>query len=199
MHAAVAVSLRRRDGDEGAAGVRSRADSRLPTDASARRAAAELMIPKWFDKKPAQSQRDNIDDLRAALRARARGVHVGARCAHRVRPFRGALPRRLLRTAAHARAATPLVSPYRRRADRRAARRAVPGAASRSLEAVRSNLIALAASLAPDLADASTSTPFLRAPERPRRSPRGTRSGLPIRSTGRRRRRAGRRPAGLAR
>ena len=32
-------------------------------------AAAELMIPKWFDKSPQRSNADNIADLRAALAA----------------------------------------------------------------------------------------------------------------------------------
>jgi hypothetical protein len=33
--------------------------------------AAELMIPKWFDKDPAKSNARNVDDLRASLRAAA--------------------------------------------------------------------------------------------------------------------------------
>jgi hypothetical protein len=41
-------------------------------------AAAELMIPKWFDKAPGRSNDDNIDDLRDAL-ADARDAYVSER------------------------------------------------------------------------------------------------------------------------
>ncbi len=39
-------------------------------------AAAELMVPKWFDKDPAKSNEQNFDQLRGALRA-ARAAYVG--------------------------------------------------------------------------------------------------------------------------
>jgi len=45
---------------------------------SASGAAAELMVPKWFDKSPAKSNPENIADLRAALRAAA-DAYVGER------------------------------------------------------------------------------------------------------------------------
>lgn len=39
-------------------------------------AAAELMVPKWFDKDPALSNEDNVEQLRGSLRA-ARGDYLG--------------------------------------------------------------------------------------------------------------------------
>ena len=44
-----------------------RAGIRLDDGREARGAAAELMIPKWFDKSPQKSNADNIDDLRRSL------------------------------------------------------------------------------------------------------------------------------------
>jgi hypothetical protein len=41
-------------------------------------AAAELMIPKWFDKSPQRSNADNIADLRASLVAAA-GAYTSQR------------------------------------------------------------------------------------------------------------------------
>src|SRR5664279_1279939 len=43
--------------------VRIRSDDGL----EATGAAAELMIPKWFDKAPGKSNAENIDDLRSAV------------------------------------------------------------------------------------------------------------------------------------
>jgi L-alanine-DL-glutamate epimerase-like enolase superfamily enzyme len=46
--------------------------------ASARGAAAEMMVPKWFDKTPDRSPARNVDDLRASLAAAAQAyVEVG--------------------------------------------------------------------------------------------------------------------------
>jgi len=41
-------------------------------------AAAELMIPKWFDKSPEKSNAENISDLRKAL-ANAAGAYASER------------------------------------------------------------------------------------------------------------------------
>ena len=48
---------------------------RLADGREAEGAAAEMMIPKWFDKSPAKSAEDNVDDLRDALRD-ARDAYV---------------------------------------------------------------------------------------------------------------------------
>lgn len=45
--------------------IRIATEGRSPGEASG--AAAELMIPKWFDKSPGRSNADNIEDLRRAL------------------------------------------------------------------------------------------------------------------------------------
>ena len=52
-----------------------RARITLPDGRTGRGAAAELLAPKWFDKNPALSDRDNEDQLRAAL-AEARALYV---------------------------------------------------------------------------------------------------------------------------
>src|SRR5437899_12607087 len=44
-----------------------RARVRLDDGGEAEGAAAELMVPKWFDKDPALSNEDNVDQLRRAL------------------------------------------------------------------------------------------------------------------------------------
>ena len=44
-----------------------RAGIELDHGREARGAAAELMIPKWFDKSPQKSNADNIEDLRRSL------------------------------------------------------------------------------------------------------------------------------------
>jgi len=44
-----------------------RAGIQLDDGRETRGAAAELMIPKWFDKSPQNSNADNIEDLRRSL------------------------------------------------------------------------------------------------------------------------------------
>ena len=55
--------------------------------------AAELMIPKWFDKSPHRSNADNIDDLSAALTLAAAAYRVELGAIDRVRPCAVPLPR----------------------------------------------------------------------------------------------------------
>ena len=90
--AAPAVPLRRRDGDRRAAGVRARAHPHVATAARATGAAAELMMPKWFDKDPARIERRQ---RRRPARARSRWQRDAyarrSRAAHRVRPLCRAL------------------------------------------------------------------------------------------------------------
>jgi L-alanine-DL-glutamate epimerase-like enolase superfamily enzyme len=49
---------------------------RLENGAEAEGAAAEMLVPKWFDKNPALSNEDNLDQLRASL-ALAKGAYLG--------------------------------------------------------------------------------------------------------------------------
>ena len=48
-----------------------RATIRATDGRTAQGMAAEMMIPKWFDKDPCRSNAANVDDLRRSLRARA--------------------------------------------------------------------------------------------------------------------------------
>lgn len=59
-----------------------RARIRLENGQESEGAAAELLVPKWFDKNPALSNEDNIDQLRACLReARAAYLAPGMKTA----------------------------------------------------------------------------------------------------------------------
>src|SRR4051794_28160505 len=55
----------------------ARARIRCDDGREANGAAAELMIPKWFDKSPQKSDDDNIADLRDALAAAAQAYTAG--------------------------------------------------------------------------------------------------------------------------
>ena len=62
---------------------------RLENGAEAEGAAAEMLVPKWFDKNPALSNEDNLEQLRSSL-ALAKGIYgSGANTAEgpRARPF----------------------------------------------------------------------------------------------------------------
>src|SRR5574339_507586 len=48
---------------------------RLENGGEAEGAAAEMLVPKWFDKNPALSNEDNFDQLRSSLTV-ARGVYA---------------------------------------------------------------------------------------------------------------------------
>ena len=126
---------------------------------------AEMMIPKWFDKRPGQTHARNIDDLRAAL-GLARDAYTSERAA-RTAFGHASYHYEPVRAAGAARELNPLVMSY----GAALADRAVLDALCRSrgasfLEAVRSNLFALDASLAPDLADVDLG-PFLASREMP--------------------------------
>src|SRR5258708_3998064 len=54
-----------------------RARIRLENGKEAEGAAAELLVPKWFDKNPALSNEENLSQLRASL-ALARDSYLGA-------------------------------------------------------------------------------------------------------------------------
>src|SRR5262245_44635208 len=60
-----------------------RARIRLENGTQAEGAAAELLVPKWFDKNPALSNEDNFEQLRASLRT-ARDAYLanGSRTAY---------------------------------------------------------------------------------------------------------------------
>ena len=64
----------------------------VPGHCSGRGFAAEMMVPKWFDKRADRSADDNIADLRAGDPRRRRGVHE-RRARDLVRPVRAPLRR----------------------------------------------------------------------------------------------------------
>ncbi|MEO5764243.1 MAG: mandelate racemase [Casimicrobiaceae bacterium] len=113
---------------------------------------AEMMIPKWFDKRPARTDDENVDDLRTAL-GLARDAYTSDRAlrpafghaAHRYRP---------LLSAGAAGGLNALVMSYGAALADRAIIDAVCRQSRVSFSnAVRANLFALDAALAPDLAD----------------------------------------------
>jgi len=68
-----------------------RARIRLPDGRSASGWAAEMMMPKWFDKSPQRSNAQNLDDLRRSLAVAAQ-AYASERRANGVRSCRFALP-----------------------------------------------------------------------------------------------------------
>jgi hypothetical protein len=126
---------------------------------------AEMMIPKWFDKRPERSHDENIDDLRAAL-ILARDAYTSegtmrtafGQAAHHYRP---------LMSVGTARDLNPLVMSYGTALTDRAILDALCRLRGASFHAaVRTNLFALDASLAPDLETVDLG-PFLASREMP--------------------------------
>jgi hypothetical protein len=113
-------------------------------------AAAELMVPKWFDKSPRRSNADNIDDLRDALRRAAAAYAADATPRTAFGHF--AAYYQALMSAAAAQGGNPLVANY----GPALLDRAVLDALCRSCcvsfaAAVRANIPGIDTTLTPDL------------------------------------------------
>jgi hypothetical protein len=114
-------------------------------------AAAELMIPKWFDKSPAKSNDENISDLRRSLRnaAEAYVTGTGSRTAfgHTARHYHDLL------SAREAQGITALTAGYGPSLVDRALLDALCRGVGVSFSAaIRANIPGIDASLTPDLA-----------------------------------------------
>ena len=131
-------------------------------DAAGRESAgwtAEMMIPKWFDKRPDRTHEQNIDDLRAALDL-ARDAYTSERTA-RTAFGHASYHYESLRAAGAGRDLNALVMSYGAALADRAILDALCRFCGTSFRAaLRSNLFALDASLAPDLEDVDLG-PFL--------------------------------------
>ena len=124
-------------------------------DAAGRETAgwtAEMMIPKWFDKRPGRTSAENLDDLRRALSLARAAYTAGA--APRTAYGHAATHYRALVGEGAREALNPLVVAYGAALADRAILDALCRARQASFgAAVRANLVGLDASLAPDLAD----------------------------------------------
>ena len=128
-----------------------RAGIRLGDGREARGAAAELMIPKWFDKSPQKSNTDNVDDLRRSLSFAATAYAVETRALTAFGHF-AAHYAPLIGRGADA-GLNPLTSNYGPALIDRALLDALCRALGVSFSAaIRGNLPGIIASLTPDLA-----------------------------------------------
>ena len=128
-----------------------RADILLGDGREARGAAAEMMIPKWFDKSPQKSSAENIDDLRRSLCFAAAAYSTETRALTAFDHF-AAHYAALIRRGAGA-GLNPLTSNYGPALIDRAILDALFRARGVSFAAaIRGNLPGINASLTPDLA-----------------------------------------------
>lgn len=129
-----------------------RACIRLDDGREAAGAAAELMVPKWFDKSPRRSNDDNVDDLRKSLVMAADAYTEGA-TARTAFGHYATHYATLIRPAAHA-GHNALLASYGPAVIDRAILDALCRATNLSFQAaIRANVPAVDASLTPDLRD----------------------------------------------